>query len=197
MQSDPRGVHQWRRKRQCHAQKKRRIQDDIMRSTPPRRSDCWKPPGFTAMRFRTSSTGSTRPERTRSRTCSRTGYTAWPSGSGQPHRENRPTHAGRSDGVRATSPFKAARLQAAILKDSNADALPPPLSRANILRECRDIRTGAEMPPRIPEHIRSLVTIMGGNTIPPRDPNDDDDEDDDEEDEDRDEEPAVVREPDE
>ena len=53
------------------------------------------------------------------------------------------------------------------------------------------------MPPRIPENIRSLVTIMGGNTIPPRDPNDDDDEDDDEEDEDRDEEPAVVREPDE
>jgi hypothetical protein len=54
------------------------------------------------------------------------------------------------------------------------------------------------MPSRIPEHIRSLVTIMGGNAIPPRDPNDDDDEDDDdEEDEDRDEEPAVVREPDE
>jgi hypothetical protein len=53
------------------------------------------------------------------------------------------------------------------------------------------------MPP-IPENIRSLVTIMGGNRIPPRDPNDDDDEDDDdEEDEDRDEEPAVVREPDE
>ena len=54
------------------------------------------------------------------------------------------------------------------------------------------------MPPRIPENIRSFVTIMGGNAIPPRDPNDDDDEDDDdEEDEDRDEEPAVVREPDE
>ena len=54
------------------------------------------------------------------------------------------------------------------------------------------------MPPRIPENIRSLVTIMGGNTIPPRDPNDDNDEDDDDaEDEDRDEEPAVVREPDE
>jgi hypothetical protein len=54
------------------------------------------------------------------------------------------------------------------------------------------------MPPRIPENIRSLVTIMGGNTIPPRDPKDDDDQDDDDdEDEDRDEEPAVVREPDE
>jgi hypothetical protein len=54
------------------------------------------------------------------------------------------------------------------------------------------------MPPRIPENIRSLVTVIGGNTIPPRDPNDDDDEDeDDEEDEDRDEEPAVVREPEE
>src|SRR5262249_54213287 len=45
-------------------------------------------------------------------TCSRTGCTAWPSGSGQSHRENRPTHAWRSDGVRATSPVKAARLQA-------------------------------------------------------------------------------------
>ena len=56
------------------------------------------------------------------------------------------------------------------------------------------------MLPRIPENIRSLVTIIGGNTIPPRDPNDGDDEDDDDdddEDEDRDDEPAVVREPDE
>jgi hypothetical protein len=26
------------------------------------------------------------------------------------------------------------------------------------------------MLPRIPEHICSLVTIMGGNTMPPRDP---------------------------
>ena len=55
-----------------------------------------------------------------------------------------------------------------------------------------------KMAPRIPENIWSLVTIMGGNTMPPRDPTDDDDEDEeDEEDEDRDEEPAVVREPDE
>src|SRR5262249_52175442 len=114
-----------------------------------------EPPGFTAMRFRTSSTGSTRPERTQSRICSRTGCTAWPSGSGQPHRENRPTHAWQGGGVRATSPVKAARLQAAILKGSNADGLPPSLSRANIGRECHDIRTGAEMPPRIPENIRS------------------------------------------
>lgn len=99
-----------------------------------------------------------------------------------------------------TLPLKASHLQAAILKDSNADALPLPSSRANIVRECRDIRTGAEMPPRIPENIWSLVTVMGGNTMPPRHPNDDDDEDEeneDEEDEDRDEEPAVVREPDE
>jgi hypothetical protein len=37
---------------------------------------------------------------------------------------------------------------------------------------------------------------MGGNAIPPRDPNDDDDEDDDdEEDEDRDEEPASSESP--
>jgi hypothetical protein len=44
---------------------------------------------------------------------------------------------------------------------------------------------------------RSPVTIMG-NTLPPRDPNDDDDEDEDEdgEDENQPDEPAVVREPD-
>ena len=56
------------------------------------------------------------------------------------------------------------------------------------------------MTPRIPENIRSLVTVMGGNKMPPRDPNDDDNEDeenDDEEDEELDEEPPVVREPDE
>ena len=54
------------------------------------------------------------------------------------------------------------------------------------------------MTPRIPESIWSPVTIMGGNTMPPRDPTDDDDEDEeDDEDEDRHEEPAVVREPDE
>jgi hypothetical protein len=51
---------------------------------------------------------------------------------------------------------------------------------------------------RTPDNIRSLVTIMGGNAIPPRDPNDDDDEEeDDEEDEEGDDDPAVVREPDE
>ena len=83
------------------------------------------------------------------------------------------------------------------MKGSNADALLPPSRRANIFRECRDIRTG-EMLPRISENIWSLVTIMGGNTMPPRDPTDDDDEDEeDEEDEDRHLEPAVVREPDE
>ena len=54
------------------------------------------------------------------------------------------------------------------------------------------------MTPWIPETIRILVTVMGGNTMPPRDPNDDDDDDEDEDDEeDEDEEPPVVREPDE
>jgi hypothetical protein len=54
------------------------------------------------------------------------------------------------------------------------------------------------MTPRIPENIWSLVTITGGNTMPPRHPNDDDDEDEeDEEDEELNEEPPVVREPDE
>jgi hypothetical protein len=50
----------------------------------------------------------------------------------------------------------------------------------------------------IPQNSWSLVTMMGSNTMPPRDPSDDDDEDEeDEEDEDGEEEPAVVREPDE
>jgi hypothetical protein len=84
------------------------------------------------------------------------------------------------------------------VKGSDADALPIPGARANIVREFRDIHTGAEMTPWIPEHIWSLVSIMGSNMMPPRDPADDDDEDEeDEEDEDRHEEPAVVREPDE
>jgi hypothetical protein len=85
------------------------------------------------------------------------------------------------------------------VKGSNADALPAPSSRASIARECRGIQTGAEMTPRIPDNVWSLVTIMGSNTMPPRDPTDDDDEEDEEEedDEDRHEEPAIVREPDE
>jgi hypothetical protein len=67
----------------------------------------------------------------------------------------------------------------------------------------RNIQTGADMTPRIPENISiwlvdwSVVSIMG-NTMPPRDPNDDDDEDEEnEEGDDRHEEPPVVREPDE
>ena len=57
------------------------------------------------------------------------------------------------------------------------------------------------MTPRIPEEFSirlidwTLFVVMG-NTIPPRDP-DENDEDDDEEEEDRDDEPPVVREPDE
>ena len=62
--------------------------------------------------------------------------------------------------------------------------------RARALTSCVNVATSTEEPkmtPRIPENIRRLVTVMGGNTIPPRHPNDDDDEDeenDDEEDED-------------
>jgi hypothetical protein len=61
------------------------------------------------------------------------------------------------------------------------------------------------MTARVPESVSAwlvdwnILAIMG-NTMPPRDPNDDDDdEDDDDEDEDAesDDEPAVVREPDE
>jgi hypothetical protein len=80
------------------------------------------------------------------------------------------------------------------LKDSNADALPGANARAN------NVVTSTQEPimtPRTPDSIWSLVTMMGGNAIPPRDPNDDDEEEDDEEDEDRDDDPAVIREPDE
>ena len=59
------------------------------------------------------------------------------------------------------------------------------------------------MTARIPENVStllvdwSIVTIMG-NTMPPRDPDDDEDAEDEEDDEpDEDAEPAVVREPDE
>jgi hypothetical protein len=53
-------------------------------------------------------------------------------------------------------------------------------------------------PPRHPESIWRLVTVLGSSTVPTRHPEDDEDEDEaDDEDEDRDEEPPVVREPDE
>src|SRR5215831_4473209 len=95
------------------------------------------------------------------------------------------------------APIKA-RLQAVLVKDSNADALPGATARANIVMNVATSTQEPIMTPRIPDNIWSLVTIMGGNAIPPRDPNDDDDEDeDDEEDEDGEDEPAVVREPDE
>ena len=81
------------------------------------------------------------------------------------------------------------------MKDSNADALPRANARAN------NVVTSTQEPimtPGTPDNVWSLVTIMGRNAIPPRDPNDDDDEEeDDEEDEEREDEPAVVREPDE
>src|SRR5215472_12724359 len=91
-----------------------------------------------------------------------------------------------------------ARLQAVLVKDSNADALPGANARANIVMNVATSTQEPIMTPRISDNIRSLVTIIGGNAIPPRDPNDDDDDnEDEEEDEDGDEDPAVVREPDE
>ena len=73
------------------------------------------------------------------------------------------------------------------------------------VRECRDIQQEADMTPHIPENVSSWLVdwsfapIMG-NTMPPRDPNDDDDAEDEDEDDDvepDDLEPAVVREADE
>ena len=82
------------------------------------------------------------------------------------------------------------------MKDSNADALPGANARANnvVISTQEPIMT-----PRTPDNIWSLVTLIGRNAIPPRDPNDDDDDEDEdnEEDEDGEDEPAVVREPDE
>ena len=94
-------------------------------------------------------------------------------------------------------PIKA-RLQAVLVKDSNADALPGANARANIVMNVATSTQEPIMTARIPDNTWSFVTIIGGNAIPPRDPNDDEDQDeDDEEDEDGEDEPAVVREPDE
>jgi hypothetical protein len=72
--------------------------------------------------------------------------------------------------------------------------------------ERRDIHRSTDMTARIPENVStwlvdwSIVATMG-NTMPPRDPNDDDDDDAEDEDDDAesddDFEPAVIREPDE
>ena len=76
---------------------------------------------------------------------------------------------------------------------------------ARLLRHPRmNVATSSKEPTmtqRIPENFSAaewrLVTIMG-NTMPPRDPNDDDDDDEDEDnDTEPDDEPPVVREPDE
>jgi hypothetical protein len=76
----------------------------------------------------------------------------------------------------------------------------PALFALTSVHECRDIQQEADMTPRIPENVSSwsFATIMG-NTMPPREPNDDDDDAEDEEGdaEPDDLEPAVIREPDE
>src|SRR5262249_21066272 len=154
MQIDLEGCTNGDGMRQCHAQKKRRIQDDSTSSTPIRRSDCWKPPGVTAVRFRTSSTGSTRPAAIRSHACWQTDCNAWFSGSGQSHRENRPTQPGRSGGVlRDMTGQKLLSYRRD--KDSNADALAGASTRANIAMK-RDIHIGAENDSTDPrEHLES------------------------------------------
>jgi len=85
----------------------------------------------------------------------------------------------------------------------HSQTLCRPSLRANIVRECRDIQQEADMTPRVPENVSSwlvdwsFATIMG-NTMPPRDPNDDDDAEDEDDDAEPEElEPAVVGEPDE
>jgi hypothetical protein len=58
--------------------------------------------------------------------------------------------------------------------------------------------TGADITPCIPENFSIWLvdwSLVTGNTMPPRDPNDDDNDDD--EDDEPDDEPAVVREPEE
>ena len=57
------------------------------------------------------------------------------------------------------------------------------------------------MTPHIPEESSRLIdwslSLIKGNTMPPRDPDGDEDDEDDEDEEDRADEPPVVREPDE
>ena len=77
-------------------------------------------------------------------------------------------------------------------------ALPTPARALTSVRECRDTQQEPDMTQRLTENWLvdwSLVTGKG-NTMPPRDPNDDDDDEDEDED-DQHEEPAVIREPDE
>ena len=77
-------------------------------------------------------------------------------------------------------------------------ALPTPVRALTSVRECRDTQQEPDMIQRLTENWLvdwSLVTGKG-NTMPPRDPNDDDDDEDEDED-DQHEEPAVIREPDE
>jgi hypothetical protein len=63
------------------------------------------------------------------------------------------------------------------------------------------IRDGVEQEPEMipctPESTWSLISIIGSNMIPPRDPDDDDEDEEDNKHEDNDEEPPVVREPEE
>jgi hypothetical protein len=70
------------------------------------------------------------------------------------------------------------------------------VSATPVLHNC--VEEEPEMTRLISESTWSLLTMIGGNTIPPRDPNDDDeDNEEDNEHEEEDEEPPVVREPDE
>ena len=82
-------------------------------------------------------------------------------------------------------------------------SLLDPARAVTFVLECHDIQQGADMTQRVPECFSlvdwSLVTIVG-NSMPPRDPNDDDGDDEDEDSDtepDDEREPAVVREPDE
>jgi hypothetical protein len=73
--------------------------------------------------------------------------------------------------------------------------------------ERRDIHRSMDMTARTSESVSTSLAALSilviGNSMPPRDPNDDDDdednddEDDDDEDDDAESEPAVIREPDE
>lgn len=102
-----------------------------------------------------------------------------------------------------TAGLRARRLPPS-RSDNNAHTLPSGSSRANIPRECRDIRQEPDVTLCIPERSSPWlvdwhgVTVMGSTLPPPRDPDDDDDEDEDEDAEpDDDLDQPVVREPDE
>jgi hypothetical protein len=75
--------------------------------------------------------------------------------------------------------------------------LRPPLTQRDSFDDALPGRSN-NMTPRMPEEFSTSPFVITGNTMPPRDPNEDEEDDDEEEEEEeRADEPPAVREPDE